>query len=198
MGVAHVHAVGGELVGNLPVVHHVALLRALPGAEMQLIDAHRRAEDVLFAPLIQIIAVAPAIIVDRPDAACGGGTGLAVRGKGIGLQPLLAVRAEHAVFIERAVLQPFLHEHPGAVGEPLHRVGCAVPVVEFTHQRHGFGIRRPDREAVCAVVRLMAAEELPDVHRPALVKAAELLRRQRAGNDIFHTKSSLSSLSEVF
>ena len=149
---------------------------------MHLVNAHWRAVYIACGAAAQIAPVMPDVALERPDLGCGRGPGLAVRGKGVGLEHRLAVGAGDGVFIERPVAQTGHGLHPRAVRQAVHRCCRRVPVVEIAHERDALRVRRPDGEAVPRRAgERVAAERAVGVHGRAGVKFLQLRLRDGAG-----------------
>ena len=179
--VAHLSAVVRQLVCDRAVPRQAGL-RPAPGAEVHLVNAHRRVVHVARSAAAQIAPVVPDVALERPDLGCGRGPGLTVRGKGVGLEHRLAVGAGDGIFIERPVAQTGHGLHPCAVRQTVHRRCRRVPVVEIAHERDALRVRRPDGEAVPRRAgERVAAERAVSVRGRAGVKFLQLRLRDGAG-----------------
>ena len=149
---------------------------------MHLVNAHRRAVHIARGAAAQVAPVVPDVAIERPDLGCGRGPGLAVRGKGVGLEHRLPVRAGDGVFIQRPIVQPVHGLHPCAVRQPVHRRRAGVPAVEVAHERDALRVRRPDGEAVPRRAgQGVTAERAVSVRGRTGMEFLQLRLRQKAG-----------------
>ena len=197
--VVHLSAVVRQLVCDRAVPRQAGL-RPAPGAEVHLVNAHRRAVYIACGAAAQIAPVVPDVALDCPDLGCGRGPGLAVRGEWVGLEHRLAVRAGDGVFIERPVAQTLHGLHPRAVRQAVHRRCCRVPAVEVAHERDALCVRRPDGEAVPSRAgERVAAERAVSVHGRAGMKFLQLRLHGEAGRAscLIHGAPPISQSSTI-
>ena len=197
--VVHLSAVVRQLVRDRAVPRQAGL-RPAPGAEVHLVNAHRRAVHVACGAAAQIAPVVPDVALDCPDFGCGRGPGLAVRGKGVSLEHRLPVGAGDGVFIERPVAQTVHGLHPRAVRQAVHRRCRRVPAVEVAHERDALCVRRPDGEAVPRRAgERVAAERAVSVHGRAGMKFLQLRLHGGAGRAscLIHGAPPISQSSTI-
>ena len=179
--VVHLAAVVCQFIRDRAVPRQPGL-RPTPGAEVHLVNAHRRAVHITLGAAAQIAPVVPDVALERPDLRRRGRSCLAVRGKGIGLEHRLPVCTGDGVFIQRPVAQTVHGLQPCAVRQPVHRRRAGVPVVKVAHERNVLRVRRPDGEAVlCRSGQGVAAERAVSVRGCASVKFLQLRLCQKAG-----------------
>ena len=159
VGVVHLLAVGRKLVRDAAVVREYLPLLPAPGAHVYLIDGHGGADGVLLPAPGHIGPVLPGVALYAPDLGAGGRPGLGVEGEGVRLQDGVPVRADHAVFVDVAVLEAGDEEDPGLVVPLPHGVRVAVPAVEIAHDGDLARVRSPDHEAVHAAFGYVPAAE---------------------------------------
>ena len=169
VGEPEVGDVGDELVGQLPVRQPLP-----PGAEVDLVDAHRGVVDVRTRPLRQPRLVPPG--VGGPGDHGGGRRGdLGAAGHRVGLLVPATVLAEQLELVAGARAQPRDEELPDAgPAEGPHRVGAPVPGVDVADHPDGPRVGCPHREAR-ALAGAQGALEPSDVgaqHGPQLLVAA--------------------------
>jgi hypothetical protein len=171
VGVAHVDDVADELVGELAVGEHVAVLVEEPGAEVDLVDGHGLFEPVGAGAAFHPVAVLPGVAVDGGDDGAGAGREFGEEGAGVGLHFAVAhVVGADEVFVDGAVGEAGDEEFPDAAGAEAHGVAAFVPAVEVAGDEDAFGGGGPDGEADAA-----DAVDLGDVgaeHVVALVVGA--------------------------
>ena len=125
----------------VPLLHHAG-----PGAEVDLVDRHRRAAQVQRGPGGHPVAVAPLVRRGRDPR---GGAGRQLHGprEGIGLDAQLAVGTDDPELVERAgrdtgdeqLVDARAAEHP-------HREPAIVPAAEVADDADALRVGRPDRE----------------------------------------------------
>ena len=148
MGEAEIGDIGDELAGEVVIAQELAVRAALPGAEMRLVDRHRRAARIALGAGLQIGGVRP-LDVERPgDHGCRIGPQLRLEGHRIGLERLqIAVGADDLVLVDGADRQVGDEDLVDAgVGPPPHQMAAAVPLVEVADHRDALGVGRPHRE----------------------------------------------------
>ena len=159
VGVVHLLAVVGQLVGHAAVVGEDLVLPLAPGAQVHLVYGHGGVYRVPAAAGGHVAAVGPAVALDIPDLGAGRGPGLGVEGKGVGLEDGVPVRADDAVFIDVAVFYVGQEGAPDAVLAPVHGRGIAVPAVEVAYDRDFPRVRGPDHKAVEPAVGYVPASK---------------------------------------
>ncbi len=126
----------GELLVRLP---------RLPRPQVHLVDAHRGLPQLRARPVFHPALVVPRVVVDRDD---GGGVrrALGLAGHRVGLLVPLAVTAEDAELVQRALADPLDEATPAprAGDEPQRLV---LPVVPVTGDVDLLCVGGPDREA---------------------------------------------------
>jgi hypothetical protein len=141
VGEAEAGDVVGQLLGQLAVGQAVA-----PGAEVELIDRHRRGHGLALVAAGHPLVVAPRVGGGEHDAV-GARRGQGRERERVGLERERPLRGDQLVLVLHPSRDPG-HEqlpHPGSA-EQSHRVQAAVPAIELTHHPHGAGVGRPDRE----------------------------------------------------
>ena len=163
VGVVHVQDVGDQLIRDLPVGQELTLRIAPPGAQVQLIDVHGRAEHIARLTLFHPLRVMPFVLGQVAELGAGVGAHLHRKSIGVGLVVPYAVAVAHSVLVGDQALRRFGETEPLRITghiEGLRRdadLPCAVvlldhggrftvPIVEFTDQRNCTGIRRPHGE----------------------------------------------------
>ena len=150
VGKAHLEHVRHQLIGQLPigepsipVVRHPA-----PGAEMHLVDRHRRPGHDALPPRRHPLVVLP-LVVEIPDDRGLTGRLLGAEADRVRLVDPIAPMPRHDVVL---VSRPPVHvrQKPGPDSGGADRrqdVAILVPLVEVAHHAHPLGARGPDREA---------------------------------------------------
>ena len=176
MGEAHVPAVVGQLVGDL-AVYRAEAGQTAPGADVHLIDAHRRGHEVPFGAPAHIVAVGPGELAVVEDDGGRLARVLAEGREGVGLQDPAAVAALDADLVAGAVPHAGHEGDPAAAGHLLHGRVVPVPAVEITDDGHTAGVRRPDQETVQLQLRdIAAAEAEPGLGGVAGVEQVDIVR----------------------
>ena len=168
VGEAEVGEVVGQLLGQLPVGQPVA-----PGAEVDLVDRHRRRRRVAPFPRGHPGPVAPGVVRGVDD------TGRLGRPLGrerdrVGLEGERARGGDQLVLVPGAGAHAGQEQLPDPRGaERPHRMQPPVPGVEVADHAHGAGVRRPDPERGAGNAvdgGLMGPEPLPKPLVPALAE----------------------------
>ena len=179
--VVHLAAVVCQFIRDRAVPRQPGL-RPAPGAEVHLVNAHRRAVHITLGAAAQIAPVAPDVALERPDLRRRGRSCLAVRGKGVGLEHRLPVCTGDGVFIQRPVAQTVHGLHPCAVRQPVHRRRVYVPAVKVAHERNVLRVRCPDGKAVlCRSGQGVTAERAVSVRGRTGMEFLQLRLCQKAG-----------------
>ena len=144
----HVGRIGDQLLGQLVVAHEPAIGTSTPGAEVDLVDRHRRPPPVLAAALLEIGGVAPA--EGRRIRHHGGRLGPHFRlpRKRVGLERhQFPVRPDDLELVERIGTEHGNEHFPDAGIHPHpHGIPPPVPIVERSDDADPAGIGSPDRE----------------------------------------------------
>ena len=185
MGVSHVAAVVRQRVRQIAVID--AALQILPGARMDLVNAHGSGHEVPPGASLQKIPVAPGVLFPAPDHGGVLAAGLRHGGKGVGFQHPAAVPGFHAVFIALQ-LPDVLQEHaPDAALQLFHGGVVPMPGVEIAHQIDAFGVGRPYQETVHLQLRdIVAAEGQPGFSGVAGVEEVNVVFRDKGYESFFH------------
>ena len=177
MGVVHVGDIGGQLVGKLTVAEKAAVLVALPGAEVHLINIHRLFERIGGGTACKPRVVVPPVAVQIIDNRRGVRPHLCKKGKGVGLHDPLKNRGLDAELIALSFPGVFDKALPGAALALFHKIQVLFVIVEVTDYRDILRVGRPHAEhhAGLAVTFLrMCAEVVISAHAVALHKAGDL------------------------
>ena len=167
---AHLVGVVGELGGDLAVGEGAVALagHAHPGAEMDLVDRHRRRQRLAGGAVGHPVGVAPLEAGEVLDLR--GGPGGQLRGERVGVGPVEsrpAVGGEDRILVQRP--RPDRRDEsrpdPGRA-PPREGIDGGVPAVELADDRDFPRVRRPDGE-----MRAGRAVEVEDVGPQLLVEA---------------------------
>ena len=175
--VAHVTDIGGQLLGQVPVVDEVAVVPLFPGAQMDFIDVQRRAVHRVCGLLFAEGLVTPAETADVVQLAGGGGTGLRVESVGVRLLMDLTVGSPDGELVRGICLEPGNEALPDL---PLafEGGGGLVPVVEVSHHGNRLGVGRPNPEgpAVLSTFFLrMSTKPAPTIRQFPFVETVSLV-----------------------
>ena len=160
MGIAHLLAVFRQHVRQIAILGAL-VAEGLPGAGMQLVDAHRAVHKIALFPLFHVGPVCPVIVVIIDH---GGGIAavLSPGGEGVALPGKVSVCLCHSIFVEPAETDVFHKSDPNAAFNPLHGSCGGIPAVEVTDDAYAACVRRPHDEAVHVDLGyVMAAEAEP-------------------------------------
>ena len=163
VGVIHVQDIGDQLIGDLQVGHEGAILAALPGAQVKLIDVHGRAEHIARLALFHPLAVVPLVLGQVAELGTGVGAHLHRKSIGVGLVVPDAVHIAHAILVGDQPLRRLGIIEAGRIAGDIegfrgqaklpravmlldHGVGFPVPGIELADQGDRTGIRRPHGE----------------------------------------------------
>ena len=183
--IAHIPDIQRQLVSNVAVVQHLAVLCSPPGAQMHLIDVHKALGGVGALPPLPPFLVVPGIAADVVQLAVGRGPGLLMEAVGIGLPYLPAVTLGHHILIGVELSGVFHRQLPCSVRQAAHVP--PLPLVEIAAQGHASCLGRPYPEhpaaiaGVCAKIFIgavpHAAGQLLSVHSRHLLSV--IARRPR-------------------
>ena len=176
MGEAEVGDVVHQVLGEVAV----ALVLA-PGAEVDLVDAHRPGVRVRGATALHPAVVGPLVLRPRHDRARRR-RGLRGLGHGVGLGAHDVVGTADLVLVARALADARHEELPDpGLAQQAHRVPDRVPAVEVSDDVHGPGARRPHRERGAAhgahravVLAHVRAEDRPELLVTTLADEVEV------------------------
>ena len=148
MGEAHPDRIIRQLVGQFPVVEEAAVIGALPGTQVHLVDRHGGVLPVPVLASFHPIGILPGVGRGVLHAGRGAGTQFVGSAIGIGLEEDGAgVPVPDLEFVEGAGTQARNEQFPDAMaGVDPHGVAAAVPMVEVPHHAHPFGVGGPDGE----------------------------------------------------
>ena len=203
VGEAHLLHVAGQLLCHVAVGEELALQRAPPGAEVDLVDVGGVVVDGGAGPPLKPGSVAPLVARQVIELGGGAGTGLGVEGVGVGLQTYLAVRGGDGVLINVVLLHPVHMDLPDAVAQGEHGGGLVIPAVEVAHQGNGLGVGGPDPEGPTLLFGV-GAQVLVGVYRVTGGKLGESVffcthsvppDRQRASLPLYSSK--LQKLGQI-
>ncbi len=161
----------------------VALVgHAAPGAQVDLVDGHRRRREGMIAARPHPLPVAPRV-VQVPHDRARAGRHLMPHAVGVGLVDRVALDAgEDAVLVDGAPGDSGHETVPDAgASDRLEQVLLGIPAVEVAHDRDRGRVRRPDRElraGDAAEGPGMRAELLVEPGVVALVEEKEVVGRQ--------------------
>ena len=170
MGVAHVEAVGDQLLRHLVPGEEAAVLAASPRTGMHLVDRDRLVAEIRLAPEIAVRMVAP-FVDQRPERDRGRRRPqFGAEGEGVGLQrQAVPVCADDLVLVGAASGYVGYEDFPDAgVAPQPHDVPAAVPVVEVADHRDATGVRRPDGEVDAADALVLDDVGAHLVEKPAV------------------------------
>ena len=149
MRVVHLLRIADELVGHLTVGEILALKRAPPGAQMNLIGQHRvRIGRIRPLPLLPL-RIVPLVFVEIIKTRSRLGFFLRIETIGIGLHDMRSAPLRlDGILVDLSLFKTFNECHPDlAVTDLLHPVRARVPFIEVPHNAYGFRMRRPDGKA---------------------------------------------------
>ena len=132
---------------------------------MQLVNGHRRVQDVDFRARLQPSVVVPLEALDHPCLRGGRKTVLGMEREGVRLEVRGAIRADDAVLVRGAIFEPGDNAGEDSLMYFLHGVCIGVPVVEIAHDADCPRMLRPHDESVqrlaflSDLLKLMATEE---------------------------------------
>ena len=146
MGIAHVVAVFGQLMGERAVIQpfHRTGAGASPTAEMNLINAHGLVQSVCRTSTIHPLRVIPLEGIEVGDDI--GGLRRQLGSKSIRITlvdrvPMLI----HAEFVFLAVSEPGNEQLPDSAGDVFpHGVAATIPVIEVAHNIDAASVRCPN------------------------------------------------------
>ena len=183
---AHFGTVFRKFVGHGPIGD--AIGRRAPGANMQLIDAHRICHEALLLPSFHIVPVLPDVMSAVPNDGCGSGTVLGPGGKGVGFQKSSPVGAGDAILIMLSDGHVGAKCHPDTALHALHRL--IPPGVEVAGETHSLCIRSPDHKTVFAEFRNPAAAVAePGLSRVSGVIEPDVVSRDKRKMPFVHRLS---------
>src|SRR5438874_3331611 len=184
VGETHPLDVVAELAGGLLPRQRAASLfdHAAPGAEMDFVDRHGSAENILLPPPLHPLLVAPEIPVELVDHRGGGRRDFRPERVRVRFQQLCPATARTDLeLVPRTAADVGDEQLPDAGrAHGAHLVEAAVPGVEIAHHRYRARGRRPDGErgpVDSLVVPGMRAEPLPD---PLVASLGDEVRVQLA------------------
>ena len=149
VGVAHVHGVGDEGVGQLVIAVVAAVLIPPPGAQMDLVDVQGAGHVILAGPLAEPLGVLPGVVLQVPQPGGGLRGLLGPEGEGVGLVQQIPALGLDDVLIGVPGLGAGYKQMPySRQGGGEHDIFFRVPIAELA--RHPDRLRPwgPDREAV--------------------------------------------------
>ena len=119
-----------------------------PRADVDFINAHRRAQRVALAAFFQPGIVGPLEFFGVPDDGGLFGRDLEEKPERVGVQLDVAVRVADLEFVMRACADAGNENFPDAGGaEQPHGMEPPVPIVEIADDADALGVRRPDGKA---------------------------------------------------
>ena len=171
MGEAHVDAIGDQPVGKLVPGEHVAIVAALPGAGMNLVDRDRLAARVDACPMRPVRLVLPVLVdLGRVVIEAVFGRSSERRAKGSAFSGSnYAVLADGSRICRSApawMSGTKISQMPVSWPQP-HDVAPAVPVVEIADDGDAPGIRRPDGEMEAFGAVMLDADGRPSCRTAA-------------------------------
>ena len=146
MGEAALHAVVGQLDGQLAVTEDVAVGAPAPRAEMHLVDRDGAVEQGLGCPLGEPRLISPLVGAPLHDA---GGLRRRLRrpGQRVRLEDPPPIGADDPEFVPGSGSDAGDEELPDpAAPQRAHRLGTGVPPIGVAHQADPSGVGSPDRE----------------------------------------------------
>ena len=150
MGVAHLHAIGGQCLRRITIVHEAVVYlvrRALPGAEMHLINGHGLLIGAALGPVPHPVAVLPVIAADVRHLGRRTRPELGREGIGICLVQLLPVLGPDHILVDLALLHARHEALVDAAGlQRKHVIGLRIPLIPVTDDGNRLGMRCPDRK----------------------------------------------------
>ena len=136
-----------QRLSQLPVAKRFADGLLLPGADMQLVDAHRRAQRIRLAAALHPRLIGPGKLAGVPHHSSPLRRQFEGRPHRVGVDLNVTLGVEHFELVQRSFAHPWNENLPDTARSQLsHGMTPAIPPIEIAHHRHPPGTRAPDGE----------------------------------------------------